>query len=293
MKKLFPFMGLILFWITAPAQNVGINIATPSSRLHVQGTAWFQGDNTPLPATAGKGLAIGMGGEVGYIFSFDYASFTPRDLALQGPGGNVGIGTANPLPGYRLDINGPTRVYGDAAHFLANATGGTNSWARLYMRSTAQSWFIGTSQNFNGNQLYLVDETSNQTRLAIQPAGGPIFVQGNTTQNVTGYGFPKAMIYLNSNGTIGRCYNGVNGASSGGCGFTASRLNAGNYQVNFPFDITTRFFAVTGELPCCPGSLTVSYAVFGNTTLNIGVLYKVPNVINPEATDRPVMIIVY
>jgi len=155
--------------------NVGVGTITPQSKFHANGTSWFTGDNTPLPATAGKGIAIGQSGENGYIFSFDYSTFTPKNLLLQSPGGNVGIRTTN--PSFTLDINagtfgGGTRTYSDgAAHFIAQTTGGTNSWARYYMRSTNRSWFIGTSQNFNGDQLYIVDETANQTRMAIQTNG--------------------------------------------------------------------------------------------------------------------------
>lgn len=278
------------------AQNVGINTSAPRSRLHVIGTSWFQGDNTPLPASAGMGVAVGMGGETGYVYAFDYASFTPRNLSLQVAGGNVGIGSSVVTPGYKLDVTGPVRVGGDAAHFLANATGGTNSWARYYMRSSAQSWFIGTSQNFNFNQFYLVDESTNHTRLTIQPSGGPIYITGNLTQEAASLGVPKAMVYLNSNGTIGRCFSGVTGNSGGGCnGLTSVRVSAGNYQVNFPFDITYHYFAVTPQFGCCAGLVAASYNVFGTNTLNVGVMYIQSNLSsqNPVATDFPLMILVY
>jgi hypothetical protein len=40
--------------------NVGIGTTTPQTTLHANGTSWFQGDNTPLPGAAGKGIAIGF-----------------------------------------------------------------------------------------------------------------------------------------------------------------------------------------------------------------------------------------
>lgn len=159
-----------------------------AQKMHTDGTAWFSADNTPLPASAGSGVAVGYG-SAGYIFSFDYSSFSPRNLLLQSPGGNVGIGTLSPT--YRLDVKGYTRAFNDsAAGFVAETTGGTNTWARYYMRSSAQSWFIGTSQAFIGNQLYIGDETYNQTRFSIQPNGGPMMLGGPVginTFNTTGY----------------------------------------------------------------------------------------------------------
>ena len=311
--------------------NVGVGTTMPQSKFHANGTSWFTGDNTPLPPAAGRGIAIGQSGENGYIFSFDYSTFTPKNLLLQSPGGNVGIRTTT--PSFTLDINagtfgGGTRTYSDgAAHFIAQTTGGTNSWARYYMRSTNRSWFIGTSQNFNGDQLYIVDETANQTRMAIQTngnvgigttnplvklhvngsgivessvqstnersilslnstiggqnrvwtlengvfgnagqfaiydrtagqaritiqPGGPINVQGNATQDLGGFGLPKAMLYIQSNGTnsaqIVRCYNGVSGATTNGCGFSVT-FNSSNktYAINMGFSVDNRFIVIT------------------------------------------------
>ncbi len=76
--------------------NIGIGTTSPQGRLHVNGTSWFQGDSTPLPAAAGKGIAAGFAAEQGYIFGFDYNAFTPKNLILNGPGGRVGIGTTTP-----------------------------------------------------------------------------------------------------------------------------------------------------------------------------------------------------
>ena len=350
--------------------NVGVGTTTPQSKFHANGTSWFTGDNTPLPAAAGKGVAIGQSGENGYIFSFDYSTFTPKNLLLQSPGGTVGIGTTT--PSFTVDIRTPTfgggtRTISDgAANFIVQTNGGTNTWARYYMRSPSQSWFIGTSQNFAGNQLYIVDETANQTRMAIQTNGnvgvgtanplvkfhvngtgivessvqstnersilslnstiggqsrvwtlenglfgtaglfgiydrtagqgrltiqpsGAINMQGNMTQDAGSYGLPKAMVFINGDGTIIRCYNGVSGATTSGCGFTAGHttLGSGTYFLNFPFDISSRFFSVSAE---GFGEIAVSFQRFSNTQLRvyIGVTAEANTF-----TDRPVMVIVY
>ncbi len=108
---------------------VGIGTTAPQTPLNVVGTSWFQGDSTPLPAAAGKGIAVGFGGEQGYIFGFDYATFTPKNLLLQNPGGNVGIGTLYPTAG-RLHVDGgsSTAVYATSTNGIGTyAVSGTNA----------------------------------------------------------------------------------------------------------------------------------------------------------------------
>lgn len=90
--------------------NVGIGTTSPASRFHVVGSSWFQGDNTPLPGTAGKGIVIGSSGDLGYISSFDYSTFTPQTLLLNNGGGKVGIGTNTPKA--TLDVTGGNIIVG-------------------------------------------------------------------------------------------------------------------------------------------------------------------------------------
>ncbi len=296
--------------------NIAIGIA-PQSRFHVNGTSWFQGDTTPLPAAAGKGVALGFVGEQGYVFGFDYASHTPRNLILNGPGGSVGIGTTTPFgrlsvnsptfgishsdgtvnlstyinalggwfgtvsnhplhfytgnsqpqmtlttggalgigitaPTHTLDVNGFFRASHSAGgNVVSETSGGTNSWAKLWVKTPVQQWSIGSSNNFNGNQLYIQDETSSQIRFSVQPNGGPVHLQGNVTGNLGGYGLPKAMLFVLANGIISNCYNGITGATSDGCGFTVVRnVISGvgpTYTVNIGTPTSFRFVSVIGE----------------------------------------------
>jgi hypothetical protein len=370
MRKYFFLVALGLYGIVSFAQNVGIGTPTPQSKFHVAGTAWFNGDNTPLPAAAGKGVAVGQAGDNGYLFAFDYSNFTPKNLLLQSPGGSVGIGTAS--PSFTVDIQTPTfgggtRTISDgAANFIVQTIGGANSWARYYMRSTNRSWFIGTSQNFNGDQLYIVDETVGQTRMVINTSGnvgigttnpatrltltgGPAWTSngwtasinmqnasalgweanasgqrfgigqtngglfffrtnsafgnqvnqanydlsitdaGNLTQNLGSFGLPKAMLFVNGDGTMIRCYNGVNGSSSGGCGFTVGRSGGdftGWYFINFPFDISSRFFSVSVENTA--PAVSVSFQRTSNTSIDV-----LTRLSDQQRTDRPFIVIVY
>jgi hypothetical protein len=283
------------------AQHVGIGTTTPGSGLELKGAGLGAQQRITDPVSGNSLVLQGGAGSNLKVTGYNYGTGTAQPLFLgvdgantliNSNGGSVGIGTTTPLGGYLLDVAGPIKTFGNTTHFVAQTTGGTNSWARLYMRSTSQSWFVGTSQNFIGNQLYIGDETFNQTRFSIQPAGGPIALHGNITQP-SGYGMPKAMVFLNANGSIGRCYNGITGSTTGGCGFSSVRVNAGNYQVNFGFPLASSFFAVSAQFGCCPGPVSVSYQVFAPSTINVGTMYKQPHVVNSDPYDMPVMVIVY
>ena len=109
MKEVFSAVAMVIYFLnSAIAQNVGIGTTSPATRLHVNGTSWFQGDNTPLPASAGVGVAIGFSPNAtgGYIFAFNYSTFSPRNLWLESPGGSVIIGSTSASPLARLDITG-------------------------------------------------------------------------------------------------------------------------------------------------------------------------------------------
>jgi len=110
------------------AQFTGVGITNPSSRLHINGTSWFQGDNTPLPSSAGAGIGIGFGNGAsgGYIFAWDYTSFTSRNLWLQSTGGSVLIGSTTAFPSGKLHISATSRaIYastsaGEAVYGISN-----------------------------------------------------------------------------------------------------------------------------------------------------------------------------
>lgn len=252
---------------------LGIGTASPSpffrvdtagsvraiSNTHVNFTAETSGTNNGARfnmKTATRnwfiGTSQGLNSDQFYIGEGD--SLTAGQRMVITTGGTFGFGTVNPHLAYRADFIGPVRsIDTGATHFVAETMGGTNSWARYYMRSVNangtinQSWFIGTSRDFNGNQLYIGDETNNQTRFSIQPGNGPVNIQGNVSQNHAGFGLPKAMLLIDGNGSIVRCYNGVTGSSFGECGFTSGRAGSspGSYIVDLGFNAFHRFISAT------------------------------------------------
>ena len=97
--------------------------------------------------------------------------------------GNIGIGIT---PTLKLDVAGPMRASQNVSNdVIVQTTGGTNAWASFRMRTPSQQWGMGTSQNYNGNQFYLVDDTFRLPRMTIQPNGGQISFPNVVSNTVT------------------------------------------------------------------------------------------------------------
>lgn len=219
---------------------IGLNIPSPPFLLDVNGSGRF------APGGSGGGIQFGTPAfETGMTIvgtnradlRFDGSTFKMVAGAGSGPPsslnglqintiGNIGAGTA-PDNNFRFDSFGPIRTYSTAStHFVAQTTGGTNTWARFYMRSPSRSWFIGTSQNFNGNQLYFSDETANQTRMVIDINGNigigttnPSLVSGFSGRilDVTGSVSPGlAVTNIGTGGNQYFIYSGANGVANTG-----------------------------------------------------------------------------
>ena len=173
--------------ITENNGSIGIGTATPQSKLEVNGTMGLKtggsGGEFYFHTPAGEtGLSI-LGSSRADI-RFDGSTLKLVAGPIGGPppaergiaintSGNVGVGTAT--PSFKLDVAGNLRAAGSASNdILVETAGGTNAWARFGMKTANQAWFLGTSQNFNGDQFYLYDDTYRQTRMTIQPNAGEI-----------------------------------------------------------------------------------------------------------------------
>jgi hypothetical protein len=82
-------------------------------------------------------------------------------------------------------------------------------------------------------------------------SGIAMFSQGNAIQSPDKGGWIKAMALIDTDALILRCYNGQTGAGQSSpftadhCGFTATRLAKGYYQVDFGFPVSDRFLSIS------------------------------------------------
>jgi hypothetical protein len=205
-------------------------------------------------------------------------------------GGNVGIGTTNPL--VKLHVNGTGSV--------ESSVQSTNERAILSLNSTIggqnRVWTLENGVFGNAGQFAIYDRTAGQARLSIQPAG-PINVQGNVTQNLGSYGLPKAMLYVNGDGTIINCYNALTNNSSGGCGFTVTKTSQGYYHVNLGFALSTRFISVSLQNGGTGRPVTIAFEPGGSNIVDVLVYFSDEGdgatFENTVGTDRPFMLIVF
>jgi len=146
-----------------------------SIALRSSGSSWFQGDSTPLPAAAGKGIVVGFAGEQGYIASFDYGSFTPKNLVLNGPGGNVGIGVANPTQ--KLEVAGTTKTN------VLQITGGSDLAENFEFSETVKPGLVVAIDPHNAGKLTLARGVYNR-RVAGVISGANNLAAGMLLPNV-------------------------------------------------------------------------------------------------------------
>jgi hypothetical protein len=166
----------IIFIGPAFAQKVGIGTISPVSTLHLVGP----GSNPTIPGIASSGIfRIGLGNLEGMDMGkmaespfsgwiqAGYDGFAPDPISLQPMGGNVGIGTTNPLnklsvtgnanisgslgintnaPMEKLDVDGKIKIGND----LTSSSAGTIRW------NTETSDFEG----FNGVEWLSLTETN-------------------------------------------------------------------------------------------------------------------------------------
>jgi hypothetical protein len=162
----------------------------------------------------------------------------PAGGAITFPLGNVGIGTGS--PGARLAVSTNTNSGGNnTAYFEAPAIGPNASNIHF---GTTGDWYVRSA---SANGKVVLQDTGGNVGIGTSNPNAKLSLIGNATQDLNSRGFPKAMLYSESNGNISRCYNGTTGSSSGNCGFAVNNFTSGGFGINFGFAVANRFVSVT------------------------------------------------
>jgi hypothetical protein len=203
--------------------------------------------------------------------------------------GNVGIGTTTPTLG-RVHVVAPsstTGIYGESA--AANTI--TNSG--VYGRSTGNGGVgvIGEANTGNSYGVYGTTTSANASSTGVYgsaTSGFALFAEGSAGQSRDKGGFVKAMIMVNQDGTIARCYNGLANSSTGNCGFTVSHPSEGEYDINFGFKVDDRFL-MTMPLNNLPTGCVGGAATLSSLTGNVATIATFCDF----TFDKPFMIFVF
>lgn len=227
------------------------------------------------PNTAGQSFGIG---QTNWGLSF-FRSQSPPGSTAQPPvyamnihnSGNIGMGITTPSFGrLHVDNQGGNAIYGKSpnnigvwgestsswgAHGKSNTGAGvvglsdswigvygeSNSFQGVHGKSTTNAGVVGVGNALAG--VYGESASGNGVWGKSTGAGRAMFAEGNVTQSRDKGGWVKAMVFVDRFGNIIRCYNGITGASSGGCGFTAVPIGLGFYRIDFGFQVSDRFFS--------------------------------------------------
>jgi len=278
------------------AGYVGIGTASPASKLDIAAT----GDGAELlrlsterpwvfrQAYFGPGTALRLQPVTG-LKNFEITAAGGTNVAtFVGDDANprVGIGTTNPLT--KLALNGGTpwtSAFWNGSLSLSNASA-------IGWEANASGQRFGIGQSTGGLYFFRTYAAFGQT---VPPPNYDLAIQdnGNLTQARANNGLVKAMAFVNADGTILRCYNGVTGAS-GNCGFSVFRPGgpaSSYYNINFGFQVDDRFVSVTPQ-SAASVNIGASFLYLSSTVVQVRTF--IPDVDwSASGAPNPFMIIVY
>ena len=222
----FSNTGIELLVLSASG-NVGIGTPNPTRKLHVVGTSLFTSnvgigtainivpydnlDNGTIAfeGSAGQLFAVRNNLTSGSIFSVNDVSGIPSiDVDANGTielapfGGNVGIGTTNPVC--------KTHIVG-SGDILAIESTGTNDRSTLRFLTNGSDWEVGArgSAASPANSFYIYDNAASQYRQVIDSSGNVLLGTGTATGTASQTLQVTGGAYISGNVGIGRTNPGV------------------------------------------------------------------------------------
>lgn len=195
-----------------------------------------------------------------------------------------------------------------ANEYITRANGGADFIRNSTTTQTNSNFNISGNGTVNGNLSVGGNLSLVGTQTIVGNSNlGAINISGNVTQLRAPYGLPKAMLYVQANGTIIRCYNGITGASTGNCGFTAAKVIISVnlnfvYRLNFGFTVADKFFVITPQMggnrnniganfifgPDAPGNFPTA----SSSEIFVRVFFTDVSTLDADA-ENPFMIVVY
>jgi hypothetical protein len=286
------------------AGNVGIGIDTPTlGKLHVVGTgdhgvygfsvvrAGIFGESQLFNGVSGlshSGMSSGVYG------TNDASGVLGSGTGVRGVSTNgAGVrGTSTSSDGVAGDSTSGSGVYGESAASQTLTSSG------VYGKSTG-SGGIGVIGEANvDNAVGVFGVSTSPTGFGMYgrnlSGGFAMYADGNTRQARDKGGWVKAMLVVNEDATIARCYNAMTGSSSVPCGFTIDPFLTGSYFINFGFQVNDRFAFVAAS---SSGSNHIGANIVygGNDTMNrivINTFYSDTRDL-PDKTNASFTIIVF
>lgn len=253
--------------------NVGIGTFTPQAgvRLDVSGNSLFRTANGNInfgSPNSETGISITNANRADFRFNgttlvmaAGIGTTVPGNTGIAvNTSGNVGIGTTT--PNTRLTLNGGTPW--TSAGWTASMN--LQNVSALGWEANASGQRFGIGQTTGGLYFFRTTSAFGNT---VAPANYDLQITdtGNITQARDKGGLVKAMIFVNANGTINRCYNGITNSSTGNCGFSIIKNDNGDYTVIFGFPTNDRFFSAN---PVTTGiSISINSTVAGANAVRV------------------------
>lgn len=247
--------------------NVGIGTTAPTTKLHVLntigGTSAIFGESATGPGVTGKSTSSrGVYGE-----SQSFIGVWGKSTSNSGVFGETAVSSLTAAGVYGKGTgSGSIGVIGESN--LDNAVG-----------------VFGVSTSPGGVGVYARNNSG----------GRAVFAEGNVAQDLASNGLVKAMLNVQADGTILRCYNGITNSFSGNCGFVITQPRNGIFRIDFGFLVSNRFVSVTGQFSdsiayYAAHTMGANYRFFNDTSVEV---FTFAADVPEDTLGRPFMIILY
>ena len=203
--------------------------------------------NGVFSTTLDFGPSIFTGGD-----RFIEISVRPTTVASVSPNAYVILGARQQI------MSVPYAVRSLNAANAEQAANATNASSAGFANSAATAQTAVNSQQLGGvaASRYVAADTNGDVTF-----GGKVTVNGSVYQPANSSGLPKALLYLEPDGTIRNCFNGVTGQTANTCGFTVNHPELGRYKINVGFNVTNRIIVassgsdLSGSSTCHDGTV--------------------------------------